>query len=73
MKRTGVLATLTDRQILRLAARNLARYAEDIKRAHSLNGKWVLLDHCDTNAKIEHDIARETARRLRLVAKGGVR
>jgi len=66
--RPDVLDSMSDREILRMAARHLARLAEDTKRSHTVSGKWINMDAADTTAKFEHDLARALAARLRAIA-----
>lgn len=68
-RRATVLDSLTDKAILRMAARELTRLAHDIRASHTIDGRWSSADKHDRNAKIEHDLARALAQRLREIAK----
>ena len=54
---------------MRCAARLIAADAAEIKRAHTLNNRWILLDSSDKRAKAEHDSRILLARELRARAR----
>lgn len=39
----------------------LEQYASDLRRSHTLNGDWVLIDGLDEAAKNEHDELQKLA------------
>ena len=50
------------------AAQLLEAHAEDLKRSHTLNGEWVVLDPMDAHAKDDYDEQRALAAKLKFMA-----
>lgn len=68
------LRGMTDRQILLHAAHEFTRLAADIRYCHTTRaGTWPRTEPADVQARLEHDIARALARRLRRIASGAKR
>lgn len=64
-RRNGPLQTLSDSQVLRLAARHFERRAQEL-RDLGLGGGAL---QSSTAAKLEYDVLSDTARRMRELAR----
>lgn len=59
----------SDRTLMYKAARIIESHAEDLKRTHTLRGRWVLLDPVDRNAKADYEHDMHLVRELRARAR----
>lgn len=61
----------SDRTLLHTAARTIQADAEDLRRSHTLRGRWVLMDDIDRAAKVLYDDHMLLVRELRARARDG--